>query len=87
MFKFLFEILISPLGLPINPIYEYLIMLVVGEFAYICSYRLVGNLIGDGMVPDKHFASAIHWTVRLVIYAVTWLLLRLGIELYFLIFS
>ncbi len=87
MFKFLFDLLVSPLGLPINPIYEYLIMLVVGELAYIISYTTVGNLIGEGMVPNKNFASAFHWIIRFIIYVLTWLILHYGITLYFIFVS
>lgn len=87
MYKFLFEILVNPLKLPINCIYEYLILLFVGEIAYILAFRAVGNLIGEGLIPDKNIASFVHWVIRFVIYLVVWFVLRSGIDLYFLIFG
>ncbi len=85
MFKFLFEIFISPLGLPINVIYEYFILLFVGEVAYRWAYSLVGKLLGEGILSNKTLASATHWIIRAVIYIVIWAVLRLGIQGYFFI--
>lgn len=87
MYKLLFEILVSPLNLPINCIYEYLILLFVGEIAYKAAFRAVGNLIGDGLIPDKKVARIMHWVIRLAIYVIIWVILRSGIDLYFLIFG
>ncbi len=82
MLKFVFNILISPLGLPINAIYEYFILFFVGEVAYIFAYRFVGNLIGDGIVYDKTMASTTHWIVRIAVYGFMWGIIRIGIEIY-----
>lgn len=85
MFKFLFMIITNPLGLPINVLYEYLILLFVGEVAYRLAYSLVGKLLGEGILSDKTVASAAHWIIRAVIYIVMWATLRLGIQGYCLI--
>ena len=86
MFKLIFGILTSPLGLPINVLYEYLIMLFVGEIAYIVAYLMVGRLIGEGLLPERRMASAAHWIFRFVVYLVAWAVLRGGIELYMFLF-
>ncbi len=82
MLKFIFNLLVSPLGLPINALYEYLILLIVGEFAYLSAYRIVGNLIGDGLIPDRKTASVAHWIFRFAVYFVAWAILRVAIGLF-----
>ena len=44
MFKFIFEILTDPLGLPIEWYWEYLILAVIGAAAYAVAYRCVGDM-------------------------------------------
>lgn len=86
MGKLLFELLTSPLGLPINPIWEYIILFITGGIAYRLAYHFVGRFIDDDIVPNKKVASIVHWTLRLVIYAFTWVLIRNGIALYMWLF-
>ena len=40
IFKFMFERLTDPLGLPINALYEYIILAVIGVVAYKLAYSL-----------------------------------------------
>ena len=44
MFKFIFDILTDPLGLPIEWYWEYLILAVIGTFVYAVAYRCVGGM-------------------------------------------
>ena len=48
MFKFIFEILTDPLGLPIEWYWEYLILAVIGVVAYAVAYRCVGDMYSGG---------------------------------------
>ena len=48
MFKFIFEILTDPLGLPIEWYWEYLILAVIGAAAYAVAYRCVGDMYSGG---------------------------------------
>ncbi len=82
MLKFIFNLLVSPLGLPINALYEYLILLIVGEFAYLSAYLIVGNLIGDGLIPDRKMASVAHWILRFAVYFIACAILRFVIGLF-----
>ena len=54
MFKFIFEILTDPLGLPVNILTEYVILGVIGIIAYIVAFRIVGNAQGDPFVFPVH---------------------------------
>ena len=76
MYKVLFSILVDPLGLPISAIYEYLILLVIGEIAYRIAYWKVGDLIDEGFLPDKNLAKMAHWVIRFVVYLLIWLVAR-----------
>ena len=67
MWKFLYELFTSPLGLPIDPIWEWLIILVVGEIAHEIAYW-----VSPG---GKAFGSAIYWITKLLTFVAMWLLL------------
>ena len=73
MWEILYELIKSPLGLPINPFYEYLIFALVGELAF-----WVAWIISPGG-PD---GREIHWTVRIVTYISSWAIIRFTIWLY-----
>ena len=81
MFKLLFELLVDPLGLPINPIYEYLVMLVVGEMAYQFAYEKTG-VLSHREYMSRGQKSILHWVIRLVFYFAMWAILRIGIWIY-----
>ena len=81
MLKLLFEWLVDPLGLPINPMYEYLIMLVVGELAYQFAYDKTGALSHKEYMNSGQ-KSIIHWCIRLIFYFSVWALLRIIIIVY-----
>ena len=63
MLKFLFGILTDPLGLPIDAIWEYLILAVIGAIAF---------LIAWNASPGGNFGSLIHWVVRLIAFVILW---------------
>lgn len=67
-----FDLLTSPLGLNINPIVEWIIMLIVGEIAYRYAYYKVGEL--DLGIPIINFI--LHWTIRIFIYVLLWFVCR-----------
>ena len=66
MLKVLYEILISPLGLPINPIWEYLIILLVGEIAHELAFWIS---------PGGRFGSLIYWISKFLIFVAVWAIL------------
>ena len=66
MLKVLYEILVSPLGLPINPIWEYLIILLVGEIAHEVAFWIS---------PGGKFGSLIYWISKFLIFVAAWAIL------------
>lgn len=63
MYKFLFELFTDPLPLPINPLYEYIILAVIGFIAYKVAWEAS---------PGGTFGSEIHWSVRILVFVVLW---------------
>ncbi len=63
MFKFLFDILTDPLGLPIHFLWEYLILAIIGAIAF---------KIAWDVSPGGFGGSAIHWIVRLIAFIILW---------------
>lgn len=70
--KFLFEQLTDPLGLPVNILTEYIILGVIGLFAYIVSFRIVGNMYHGGQISTRAGGSAAHWIIRLLFVVGAW---------------
>lgn len=67
MLKFIFELFTNPLSLPIEPFYEWLILLLVGEIAHELAYWLSPG--------GKEFGSIIYWTTKCVIFIAMWAVL------------
>lgn len=63
IYSLFFDLLTDPLGLPINPIWEYVILLVIGEMAF--------RIAWDAS-PGGFGGSTIHWLVRIIVFAVIW---------------
>ena len=72
MFKFLFDLLTDPLGLPIEWYYEYLILAVIGVVAYGIAYRCVGDMYQCGAIDGRTSGSFFHWLIRLILFAALW---------------
>lgn len=72
MFKFLFDLFIDPLGLPIEWYYEYLILAVIGAVAYGIAYRCVGDMYHMGAIDGRTSGSFFHWFIRLILFVVLW---------------
>lgn len=68
--KPLFDVLTGSVAVMDNVLYNYLIMIVVGEIAFRVAWRFVGELYRMGAINGKASGSAIHWLVRLVAYVV-----------------
>ena len=67
--KALLDFLSLPLSLPINPIWEFVIMAVISEIAL----RIAFNLAGEyGSTSGERYA--IHWILRFILYFGLWAL-------------
>ncbi len=83
IFKFLFERLTDPLGLPINALYEYIILAVIGAVAYGLAYRKVGDMYHSGMIGGRTSGSFFHWVIRAFLFVVLWLVAYGAIQGYY----
>ena len=72
MFKFIFDLAIEPLGLPIEWYYEWIILLVIGEIAYHVAYDKVGALYHSGSISGRAAGSFVHWIIRTVVFVAVW---------------
>lgn len=62
----LYEILTSPLGLPISPVWEYVILFVVGEIVHEIAWNVS---------PGGRFGSLIYWVTKLIVFVLIWAVL------------
>jgi len=53
-----------------NIIYNYIIMTVIGLFAFGIAWRCVGKLYDNNIISGKNSGSLIHWTIRLIVFIV-----------------
>lgn len=72
IFKFLFERLTDPLGLPINILAEYIILGVIGTIVYIVAFRIVGDMYHGGQISTRTGGSMMHWLIRLLFFFPIW---------------
>ena len=72
MFKFIFDLLTDPLGLPIEWYWEYIVLLVIGAVAYAVAYRCVGDMYSGGMIDGSTSGSFFHWLIRLILCVILW---------------
>ena len=83
IFKFLFERATDPLGLPINALYEYIILAVIGAIAYGIAYSKVGDMYHIGLISGRTEGSFFHWLIRLILFVGLWLLTYGAIQGYY----
>lgn len=82
-FKFMFERLTDPLGLPINAFYEYIILAVIGAVAYGIAYSKVGDMYHGSLISGRTEGSFFHWLIRLILFVGLWLLAYGAIQGYY----
>ena len=73
IFKFLFERATDPLGLPINALYEYIILAVIDAIAYGIAYSKVGDMYHGGLISGRTEGSFFHWLIRFILFVGLWL--------------
>lgn len=82
IFKFVFEFITNPLGLPIKWYYEYIILIFVGKIAFRIAYNAVGSMYNIDFIDGKTSGSFIHWTIRIGVFIIIWGLLYLIIMIF-----
>ena len=70
--KMIFDLLTSPLGLPIAWYWEYLIIWAISGIAYRVAFALVGNLYDRHLIFGSVSGSICHWIIRLVFFVLLW---------------
>lgn len=66
MLKLFFTLLSDPLGLPIEPLWEYVILFIVGEIVHEIAWSAS---------PGGTFGSLIYWVRKLLAFVVIWAVL------------
>ena len=66
MLKLFYSLLTDPLGLPIGPLWEYIILLLVGEIVYEIAFYVS---------PGGTFGSLIYWVTKLIAFVAIWAVL------------
>jgi len=72
LFSFIFDKLTDPLGLPIAVWKEWLILLLLGELAYIIAFRVVGDMYDTGDISIGIGGSFFHWLIRFIVFVAMW---------------
>ena len=76
IFKPLFEVLTGNVAVMDNVLYNYLIMLMVGEIAYRFAWNFVDILYNIGAIEGRTSGSCIHWSIRLAAYVLCAYMIR-----------
>ena len=83
IFKFIYDRLTDPLGLPIDALYEYIILAVIGAVAYGLAYRKIGDMYHRRMIVGKIKGSFFHWVIRVFFFVMLWLVTYGAIQGYY----
>ncbi len=57
MFKFIFDIITDPLGLPIEWYYEWIVLGIIGYISYLLAYDKVGILYHEDFISGRTAGS------------------------------
>lgn len=71
----IFDLLTSPLGLPVNPLLEYVILAVVGGIAYRIAFAKVGEISLEFGISNSGLMSILHWIIRIIAFVPIWAML------------
>ena len=72
MFKFIFDLITEPLGLPIEWYYEWIILAIIGYIAYLFAYDEVEICIMEKIISGRTEGSFFHWIIRTIYFIVMW---------------
>ena len=72
LFSFIFDQLTDPLTLPVDPLYEWAILGIIGHIARTVSFRRVGDMYRSGFIHGSFLGSLFHWIIRFLIFIPFW---------------
>jgi hypothetical protein len=58
-----------------NPIYNYLIMGVIGLIAFGTAWNMVGDMYRGDIISSKEAGSIFHWIIRLFVFSILFLVI------------
>ncbi len=70
--SFAFDKLTDLLELPLFPLWEWVILGIIGAIAYRLAFASVGDMYSDGMISGRTAGSVLHWILRFVYFVVMW---------------
>ncbi len=70
--KFVYELLIDPLGLPVNILIEYFILGIIEVIAHKVVFSSVGDLYNSGRISTRIAGILIYWPLRLLFVVFVW---------------
>lgn len=79
--KPIFEMITGEYVMFDNIIYNYVIMTVIGLFAFGIAWRCVGKLYNNNIISGKNPGSVIHWIIRLFVFVALFYIFNLLIWL------
>ena len=72
MFKFIFDLVTEPLGLPVSAWKEWLILGLIQAFVHPVARKCVGRLYRGDWLPNSAAGSLVYWSIMTVITIVIW---------------
>ena len=72
MLKFVFELAIEPLGLPIEWYWEWLILSIIGCISYAFAFSKVREMYRDKTIKGRGSGSIMHWIIRFICFVIIW---------------
>lgn len=79
--KPIFEMITGEYVMFDNIIYNYIIMTVIGLFAFGIAWRCVEKLYDNNIISGKNLGSLIHWIIRVVVFVALFYIFNLLIWL------
>ncbi len=70
--SFAFDQLTDPLELPLSPLWEWVILGMIGVIAYRLAFASVGDMYSEEMISGRTAGSVLHWILRLVYFVSMW---------------
>ena len=72
LLKFLFEQATDPLTLPMSPVAEWIVLLIINELVYRMAYSMVGDLYSFGCISGRTAGQLAHWILRTLCFLIVW---------------
>lgn len=72
LFRFCYEQITDPLGLPISPIAEYIIIYILHRIVYRLAFNMVGDLYRTNVIDGRLIGSFLHWFLRGICFIAVW---------------